>query len=133
MATSAEDDVYTFLSAAGLGISFFKGPRRPAAPSAIPHQAAFILGVGGINPSPYMDGTNTAWRFFRVQIWVRSEVNSYGTGRGKADAIWSAINQATISGWTRIVCEQSAPMYLGRDDVEHHEWTVNVRLERRVV
>lgn len=131
MATFAEDDLYTFLGTKGLGITLFKGPRRAAQPPVIPHQCAFLLGVGGLQPSPYMDGVRTAYRFFRVQIWVRSEPNDFSGGRAKADAVWSACNLGAVTNYVRTTCEQSAPMYLGRDDVEHHEFVINVRMEQR--
>lgn len=125
------EDVKAHLAAASLGTVFI-GPVRPAAPPAVPHQAIFVLETGGPAPTPYMDGSTTAWRRCRVNIRNRSAPNDYAGGRVSASSIWSRFQQSTsvTGGWVRVTCQQSQPMYLGQDAFGCHEWVTDVVLEK---
>ena len=38
------------------------------------------------------------------------------------------LHLAQLSGFVRCAANGSAPLYLGLDDTEHHEWSVNVTI-----
>ena len=131
MTIAPDDDLYTFLTGK-VTPALFKGPVRPtASDNTIPSRAMFLLATGGRGPSNYTDGTLTAYRFFRVLITVRSEANAFQTGRDDANALWALLHEASIAGYTRVVCETSAPVYGGRNDHEEHQFFVPVIMERR--
>mgnify|MGYP001578249942 CR=1 FL=1 len=104
-----EDHLRAHLSAASLGtVSLYCGPVRAADLPAIPYRALFICESGGPPASPYMDSANTAWRSMRVQVRIRGEPNSYQSTRDLAQAVWSNIQESTVTGgYTRVVFEQS--------------------------
>jgi hypothetical protein len=126
------EDVKAHIDALNLGVSTFIGPVRPANPPAIPHRSIFVLEHSGLPPTPYMDGSTTAWRRCRVNIRLRSNPHEYQTTRDNANTVWSAFQQSTsvTNSWVRVTCDQSLPMYLGQDAFQCHEWTVNVTLEK---
>lgn len=126
------EDVRTRIVAQSVGATVYVGPVRPAAPPAVPFKSVFCLSTGGPPPVPYMDGTATSWRFYRVQCWIRGEPNDFAATQTIADAVWTALHTATISGYTRVTVDSSAPLYLGRDSLTGcHEFTVNCILEKR--
>lgn len=126
-----EDDVKTWLDAGSLSTNVYKGPVRPAEPPAMPHKAIFCMQSGGYKPEPYMDGTQTSYRFSRVQIRTRSEPNAYQAARDLADSVFSRMHQAAISGYVRVTVESSQPLAMGRDAFGCYEYSVNVILEKR--
>lgn len=65
-----------------------------------------------------------------VQVRVRSNVNDFAGGQQKARAVWSALQRAVLAGYMSITARESEPVYLGQDDTEHHEWSVNVETLR---
>jgi hypothetical protein len=124
-------DVRTFLSSASLGSPvIFVGPVRPPEPPAIPHRVLFVLETGGWGPENYMDG-GEAYRQVRIQVRVRGEPNSFQSTQDLAQAVWSQIHQGNVSGYVRCVCEQSTPLYLGRDAQGCYEAVVNGMLSKR--
>ncbi len=132
-----ENDIKAHLDAQAFSTSaawtVFCGPRRVADPPAIPTRAGFVLQTGGTMASPYMDGDRTAYRYLRAQVRIRCEPNEYAAGRDLAANVWSTFQQPSgmTGSYTRVTCEQSAPLYMGRDDFQCHEWTVNVLAEKR--
>lgn len=126
-----EDDVKTWLDNGSLGANVYKGPVRPAEPPAMPHKAIFVLQTGGYKPEPYLDGTQTSYRFSRVQIRTRSEPNAYQAARDLADAVWTRMHQGDISGYVRCTVEVSQPLAMGRDAFGCYEHSINVILEKR--
>jgi hypothetical protein len=137
---SAEIDVRTFLcsgaSIAGVSTgNCFVGPVRKAG-GYVPGKSVFVKEYGGMEPSPYMDATRKTYRSFDVQVMVRGDVNQYVGTRALADSVWHKMDRAsaaTVSTasttYVRIVCAQSAPIYVGQDDQERDLFSVNVRLE----
>ena len=129
---SVETNVKYYLDAGSLGAPCYVGPVRPAQPPAIPVKALFVQQSGGFAPDNYMDGTATAYRYSRVQIRVRGEPNEYASASSLAASVWSRMHQGAPTGsYTRVVCEQSQPLYLGRDALQCDEFSVNVILEKR--
>lgn len=132
---AAEDDIRSYLGTQSFSTTFFLGPSRPPQPPAVPLAACFIQQTGGPPPEPFMDGTRSSYRYMRCQIRVRGNPNEYQVTRDLASAIWSAMQQAptTMTGsYTRVTCDQSMPLYMGRDDTGCHEYAVNATLEKRL-
>jgi hypothetical protein len=133
---SVENDVKGYLDSRSLGSTVFMGPVRPADPPAIPRRVVFVLETGGIRPEAFMDGANTTYRRFGVQIRVRGEPNDYQTTRDLAKSVWTNMNLATTSGHTgsyiEIRCDQSNPLYMGRDAYQCDEYSINVTLAKRI-
>lgn len=126
------EDVRLHLNTLSLGVPVYVGPTRPANPPAMPRAAVFVMETGGPAPTPFMDGSTTAYRRIRVQIRVRGEPDSWAATRNRANTVWSAMQQTTsITGsYTRVTNDQSAPMYLGLDALQCPEFTVNATLEK---
>lgn len=113
----------------------FIGPMRKPG-GLIPGKAVFIKEYSLSAPSPYMDATRKTYRTFDLQILVRGDVNQYPATRQTADDIWHKMDRASTAslstsstGYVRITCAQSAPIYLGQDEQERDLFSVNVRLE----
>lgn len=130
---AAEEDVKAYLDTRSLSATVYCGPVRVAQPPIIPHRAVFVLQSGGYQPTPYMDGTQTAWRTIRLQVRIRGEPNDYKTTRDLAATVWSSMQQpSSLTGsYVRVTCDQSAPFYLGKDDLQCDEYSVNATLEKR--
>lgn len=126
-----EADVRTRLNAQSVGANVYLGGVRVPNPPTMPHAAIFVREVGGPPPSPYMDGTSTDYRVVRVQCHIRGAPNDYAATKTVADAVYSAMQKAPISGYTRVVVETSSPIYIGLDELECPEFIVNVLCEGR--
>lgn len=111
-----------------IGTSLFYGPPRPPLGN-IPHKSTWCFASGGPQAQPYL-GASADFREFWVQVTHRSNVDDYSGGLSISRAIWSALQRATPvgSGYIAIYVKEAYPTYLGLDDVEHHSWSLNVRL-----
>lgn len=132
---ATEDDVRTFIlsNVSAASGRTFCGLLRDA-DDVIPHEAIGVLETGGGLPHGYMDGRNTDWRPIRVQVRIRSDVDDYQGGRDLAQTLWGVLQRANLSTITSsyVHCRAvtAAPTYWGRDDLEHHEWSVNLSIEK---
>lgn len=118
---------------ATLGTNMFRGAVRPAdVAGLVPHAALFVLTTGGPPPSPYFaqGGSPTNLNIYQsnVQVRVRCNVDDFGDGQATAQAVQDKLHLAALDLTGLISCKSlsSSPMYLGRDDLEHAEWSVNV-------
>lgn len=126
---SVESDVRTYLAAAFSNERVFMGGVRMAEPPAIPHRGIWVLESGGPPPMGYMDGgAGTAWRPTRVLVRIRGNAKEYASTKTLAEAVWEALWAARISTY-HVRCEQGAPLYMGRDALEHEEFVIAVRIE----
>jgi Bacteriophage minor capsid protein len=132
---ATEDDIRTFILSnvsAASGRTFCGLLREPS--NTIPHLAVGVLGTGGLMPHGFMDNRGYDYRTVRLQVRVRSEVQDYQTGRDLAETLWQTLQRANLSTITSsyVMChaDQSAPVYIGRDDTEHHTWVVNLSIEK---
>jgi hypothetical protein len=138
---SVESDVRAFLTGpgftkSGCTTSFtFVGPMRKAGPR-FPTKAVTILEYGGLMPHGFQDGREQTYRRNDVQIRVRGEPNGYVATKALADNIWMTLNRPNLASFSsstvdyvRIQPTQSGPIFLGENDVEQPEWSINVRLE----
>lgn len=106
--------------------NLFDGPVRPPS-SGIPHEAVFCLTTGGPKPESQVNAnTGPDLKRGSVQVRIRSNAGKFTDGETLANTVWTAIQRATITGYMSVTCAQSEPVYLGQDDTEHHEWSVNV-------
>lgn len=130
-------DVATRLAAASpapdlgaLGTNIFQGPVRPPVAGLIPHAAIFVLATGGPSPDPYFSVGGASASFFRVgvQVRIRSAVDAFATGQTTALNVRAKLHLANLTGYVACRVRESHPLYLGTDDTEHHEFSVNVEL-----
>lgn len=141
---SVELDVRNFLSGPGsaestCSTSFtFVGPMRKSGPR-FPVQAVTIQEYGGLMPHGFQDGREQTYRRNDVQVRVRSAPNGYVAGKALADAIWMTMNRPSLASistasteYIRIQPNQSGPVFMGENDTEQPEWSINVRLESLV-
>ena len=127
-----------FLTAAAIGLTLgtnlFRGPIRPSISStgtSIPHEAVFCLTTGGPAPREFIQGnTGPDMKFANVQVRVRSNVGSFGSGQTLAATVWTTLQRAVFTDYMSVTLRESEPVYLGQDDTEHHEWTMNVETVR---
>jgi hypothetical protein len=125
--------VANLLAGAGLGLTLagnlFRGPVRPPNPPLVPHASVFVLTTGGPPPDPYLQSAAGQPSIYRsnVQVRVRSDVGAFSAAQTLAEAIKNKLHLATLdlSGVLACFAMESAPIYLGRDDTEHHEFSLN--------
>jgi hypothetical protein len=137
---NVETDLRTYLTtSSGFAISgctpsaTYVGPVRKVG-GTVPADATFIQVFGGLMPQGFQDGRNQTDRATDVQIRVRGRKDAYLQTFARAEAAWRAVNRAELSlaassgvQYYRVQPLQSAPIYIGQDDQEHDEFTVNVR------
>lgn len=141
---SVELDVRSFLVGAGstestCSTSFtFVGPMRKSGPR-FPVEAVTIQEYGGLMPHGFQDGREQTYRRNDVQVRVRSAPNGYVAGKARADAVWATLNRPSLASvstssteYVRIQPVQSGPVFMGENDTEQPEWSINVRLESLV-
>ena len=134
MAVPPDSAVSSILAGASIGLTvgtnLFLGPVREQA-AGMPHKAVFCLATGGPSPLMHVQGnTGPDIKRSNVQIRIRSDVGAFAVGQALARSVWSALQRATFTGYMGIACRESEPVYLGQDDTEHHEWSVNVETWR---
>lgn len=138
---SVERDVRTYLTGAGANVSgcstsfTFVGPMRPGK-TPFPIEAVVIQEYGGPQPKAFLDNRGQTYRKVDVQIRLRGPNGSYLRIKERADAVWRAMNRVSSGSISTASCTyvrveplQSGPLFIGEDDQECPEFTVNVRLE----
>jgi hypothetical protein len=127
-----EDDIRSHLLAsvsACSGRTFCGLMRDPS--TLYPDRAVSVLQTGGPAANGYMDGRDTDYRRMRFQVRIRSDVGDYASGRSLAESIWDSLQRATLTtGYVRCVVADSQPLFWGRDDKDHYEWSVNGLAEK---
>jgi len=112
-----------------LGATIFTGPVRPPAPPEVPHAGIFVLSTGGPPPDDYFAWNVGQPSIYRgnVQVRVRSNADDYTDGLATARAVRNKLHLATLDLTGQVGCRatNAEPIYLGRDDTEHHEFSVN--------
>lgn len=125
---NVEEDIRAFLLATVSACSgrTFCGPAQDPR-SDIPAEAVFVLQTGGMQPLGYMDSSDKDFRPVRIQARIRSAPHDYPGGKTLALAVQGALQRAFLGspGYVSVLCEQASPNYWGRDDKEHHDWSVN--------
>jgi len=59
---------------------------------------------------------------------VRGAAEKFLDGQTVAVAVRDALHLATLAGYVRCAVQQAQPFFLGMDDTEHPEWSVNAVL-----
>lgn len=137
---NVETDLRTYLTtSSGFAVSgctastTFVGPVRKVGGS-VPANAQFIQVFGGLMPQGFQDGRGQTDRATDVQVRVRGGKDQYLQTFSRAENIWRALNRCELSlaasssvQYYRVQMLQSAPIFIGQDDQEHDEFTINVR------
>lgn len=140
---TVEEDIATQIAdnTAGvvLGTDVFTGPPRafdldnPSVPGAVPEQAIFCLGTGGIDDIPYVDGGDkNAQKRYTVQVTIRSNPEDYDGGKTLADAVFEAIDKNPPDTYEEVRALNSSPLYVREDEGNHHEWVINLLVRKCV-
>ena len=116
-----------------LGTNVFAGPVRPWSNTAdadggIPPESVFCLQRGGRADEVFHEGASPSFRHLAyptVQIIVRTDA-SFQVGQSLAEQIFEVINHKPSAGYVEWAMTTSAPLYLGKEDDQHHEWSMNV-------
>jgi len=108
-----------------------KPSENQSIPGAIPEECVFCVDVGGPKNIPYIDGgAGTSESLPGVFILVRSEVNDYDGGKTLSDEIFSAIDMNPPTGFFESRAQTSQPVYLSKDETNHHQFTLDVILKQ---
>jgi hypothetical protein len=139
---STEQDVAQALGSAGIGLTFGTsvrtGPVRKTAETsslsgAVPDQCVFVIGTGGVSMEAWADGgVRTGLRQPSVQIWVRSSRKDYDGGKTLADNVFNAIHLKPPTGYVEAKALASEAQYVTKDETDHHQWSINVLLQKQV-
>lgn len=112
------------------------GPVRPASVNqavtgAIPSRCVFVVPTGGFGSVAFVDGgAKGKEERPTVQVFVRSPPRDYDAGRDLAQAAYEAIDLNPPAGYFEARAFGGPPSYLGEDDQNQHQWTINVALRR---
>lgn len=133
MTIEAEQAVIEVLGdcVAGLTIrkNLFRGPVRPDAKSKVDSEAVFAMESGGLDVEDCIDGgTGPALLRKNVQVRIRSCSGEYLRGKRLADDVLRVLHKATKTDIIAMTARDSAPIYLGLDNADRHEWAVNIEV-----
>lgn len=106
------------------------GPIRSANVGEIPRECVFVLQSGGDQPMPYM-GQPESFYVSRVQVSVRSPLNSFARGEQLARFLHARAHLATPPGYTSVMAVESEPLYVGTDDEGGHRHVFNLDVSAR--
>jgi len=112
-----------------VGVDLFSGPEQIGNDTGIPPASVFCATYGGAPPIPFI-GTSTDVRTIAVQATIRGATGDYEAARARAWTAWQALQRVTApaSGYIDILCQQSAPLYIGQNEVGQPRFTINVYL-----
>ena len=132
-------DIATYLGATlatlTLGTNLFAGPIRTFSTSedsagGVPPSAVFCLMSGGKPDEVFHEGSASTLRHLAypsVQIFIRY-ADSFQAGQVLAESIFSAVNHRPTTDYVEWSVSTSSPLYLGQEDDQHHEWSINVSI-----
>lgn len=126
-----EEDVATFLAAAGLGLTLganlFTGPVL-AVGTGVPASAVFCINAPAERPEPFA-GSGTSTYAADVEVTIRGAPDARGPARALAASIIEALQMATLSGYHLVLVVDSVPEYVKKDQQGCHEYAVAVTVE----
>ena len=105
--------------------NLFDSPPIAAKKANIPEQCVFVFETGGAAPLPYLNNNADA-NMRDVQIRTRSP--DFGPGVTLAREARDAAHRSAPTGFFGVLARESAPVYLGKDDQDLHEWSNNITL-----
>ena len=124
------------LATAGIALQVRTGPvREPSAnqavANAVPHQVAFVMSTGGLRTIPFVDGgARTGIRRPTYQVWLRSKPGDYDGGLVLARAVLALLDMQPPPSFIECRTTAPEPLWIQRDDGDHHEWTINLWCQR---
>ena len=128
------DDLVSFLdtkTAGGVllakGTNLFAGPMRGT--DFTPAPAVFLLNTGGPPPSPYLGGQRESYFRATVQVLVRGAPGDQLAGENFARGVFQHLHLGAVSGYVGIFARDSQPAYLGDDEDQHGQWSINVECQ----
>lgn len=128
-----------FLTGYGVAPSnIVRGPARDV-DGVVPNEIINVLQTGGPPPMPLMgEAPNANIYQARVQVTVRSKVESYAAGVALARGIRDKLHLGTVGTpgtglqhYIDVLAQESEPNYLGVDDRGLHRWTLNFLMRWR--
>lgn len=124
----------TNIAALTIGANCFAGPVRGYS-EQIPHKAVFVTLQGGgtsraiLAESPTRAGRNKEERSVLVQIRVRSDpdgvTGSFQDAQQLAQDVYDLVAYNPLSGYREFNPLAAGPLYIGKDDNGHDEWSMN--------
>lgn len=99
-----------------------------------PARGVFCLAHGGRPPDDIVGNAaapEISYQYPRVQIVVREVQQSFGSGETLAKNVRKAVHLKVPAGYIDCRAIESAPLYLGEDDLGRHVWSINVELTIR--
>ena len=108
------------------GTSIFDSPVR-ASGNGVAEKAIFVAPSGGPAPQA-LAGQSLAFRRSFLQVRVRGDQQDYAGGLAFARSARDATQYAAIAGYTDVRIQETEPIYIGQDDQDRHEWTINVEM-----
>lgn len=112
--------------AVALGTNLFRGEVQ-AVGNGVPAAAVFVQALSGPPPEAFL-GAMDEWEA-EVEVTVRSAPGEREQARTFARGLLARLNRATISGYTRVVSEDTEPEWLERDEGDMHEYVFSITLE----
>lgn len=107
----------------------------------VPHQCVFVNETPGISAiafsgsieaeEPEFDGYLQGESYPSVQIYIRSNKFEYDQSLALGEAIIKAIDMRPPSGYFEAKVSTSSPVWVRRDETDHHEWSINVDLKQQ--
>ena len=117
--------VATAVAALTINVNCFNAPMFDAEDAQSNKEAVFLFLDGGEKSEPLHGGQI---RHPEVSIRVRGEVDEYESGRDLAQAVWDATQFADLTGFINCELQESAPLYIGKNRSNQHEWSMTAEL-----
>lgn len=106
------------------GTNLFSSGMRPDDYVTAP--AVFCLTTGGAGPIAYLNGNRAGMQRAALQTIIRGGVGDFSGGETLARAVYAALHLLTPSGYVLFSARESAPVYLGDDEKNRGQWTINL-------
>jgi hypothetical protein len=130
MTQDPEVDIPAYMASAGLslvlGTNLFRGEVL-AQGRGVPAEAVFVEVQSSQPPDPFL-GSGDYWSA-EVDVTVRGAAGAREAARLRARAILHALQRAAITGYVRVVAEDTEPEHLGADEAQCHEYALSITVE----
>lgn len=113
--------------ALALGTNLFRGEVQ-AVGNGVPPAAVFVQALPGTPPEAFLGAASTEWEA-EVEITVRSNPGQREDARAFARGLLARLHCAAITGYTRVVAEDSEPEWQEQDEAECHEYVFSITVE----
>jgi len=110
-----------------LATNVFRGEVQ-AVGNGTPSAAVFVQALQGDPPQAFLGAGTTEWAA-EVEITVRSAPGEREAARAFARGLLARLHCAAISGYTRVVAEDTEPEWVEQDEGGCHEYQFSLTLE----